>query len=83
MSRDSFVSPRVPALSERKNTSRLACVCLTELFLLKLQMLSFISMLPFAGFSPAAPPPFHFSCDGCSHCEPPQAGRQVVYHSCD
>lgn len=54
-----------------------------ELFLLKLQMLSFISMLPFAGFSPAAPPPFHFSCDGCSHCEPPQAGRQVVYHSCD
>lgn len=27
MSRDSFASPRVPALSERKNTSRLACVC--------------------------------------------------------
>lgn len=52
MSRDNFASPRVPALSEEKNTSRPACVCLTELFLLKLQMLSFISMLPFTGFSP-------------------------------
>lgn len=82
MSRDNFASPRVPALSEEKNTSRPACSLLDRVVFAQTADVNFYFYASlYRIFSPN--PRFHFSCDGCSHCEPPQAERQVVYHSCD
>lgn len=81
MSWEYFATSRVPLLSGGVNALRAGCVRLTELFLLKLQMFSFISM---QGFSSPTPHPHlpGVSCAFCSCCEPPQATRRVVY-SCD
>lgn len=82
MSGDSFVFPRVPPPSAgRTHGGRRRCTPtppLTELFSLQLQILGAISLQMF--FFPPHPL-HHFSCDGCSHSEPPRVLRRVVYNA--